>query len=94
MNTIQTSSARFEARVKPDIYALLKQAAELDGRSLTDFIIGAAYKAAKEMLQEADIISLSQRDQLRLAEALNQPFKPNAKLQKAFARHQTLVEPR
>jgi uncharacterized protein (DUF1778 family) len=40
-------TARLEARITPDLQALLKRAAELEGRSVTDFVITAAQEAAR-----------------------------------------------
>jgi len=38
----QGSSARIEARIAPDALAVVKRAAELQGRSVSDFIVAAA----------------------------------------------------
>ncbi len=35
--------ARLEARLPGEIHALLKRAAELEGRTLTDFVVAAAF---------------------------------------------------
>ena len=35
------SVARLEARISNDLHALLKRAAELQGRTMTDFIVSA-----------------------------------------------------
>lgn len=39
-------SARLEARVSPDALAVVKRAAELQGRSVSDFVVVAAREAA------------------------------------------------
>ena len=38
----QCRSARIEARIAPDALAVVKRAAELQGRSVSDFIVAAA----------------------------------------------------
>ncbi len=53
------TTARLEARLPANIYALLKRAAELQGRSLTDFVVSAAHDAAVRAIEEAEIIRLS-----------------------------------
>lgn len=39
----QVTKARLEAKVNLDIYELLKQAAAITGRTLTDFVVSVAY---------------------------------------------------
>ena len=36
------TTARLEARLPADVHALLKRAAEVQGRTLTDFVVTAA----------------------------------------------------
>jgi hypothetical protein len=40
------TTARLEARLPNDVHALLKRAAEIEGRTLTDFVVSAAREAA------------------------------------------------
>jgi uncharacterized protein (DUF1778 family) len=42
-----TSTARFEARISTDLHALLKRAAEIQGRTVTDFVVAAVQEAAQ-----------------------------------------------
>ena len=58
----------------------MKRAAELQGRSLTDFVVSAAHDAAQRAIEEQAILRLSAEDQQRFAEALIQPPAPNAAL--------------
>ena len=91
MATEQTS--RLEARLPPNVYATLKRAAELQGRSLTDFV-SAAHDAAQRAIEEHAILRLSAEDQRRFAEALIQPPAPNAALKHAKRLHLENVEAR
>lgn len=43
---------RLEARMSADKKNLLRNAAELYGRTLTDFVINSAYEAAVRVIQE------------------------------------------
>ena len=61
------STARLEARLPLDVYAFLKRAAELQGRTLTDFVVTAARDAACRTIEEAEIIRLSVEDQRLLS---------------------------
>lgn len=86
--------SRLEARLPASVYALLKRAAELKGRSITDFVVGAAQDAAQRVIEEDGIIRLSAEDQARFAQALLNPPAPNAALKRAMRRHVKNVEVR
>ena len=91
MPTSSTPLARLEARLPAEVHALLKRAAELQGRTLTDFVVSAAHDAARRTIAETDILRLSLADQVRFADALLSPPPPNAALQRAFARRRQLL---
>lgn len=86
--------ARLEARLPASVYALLKRAAEMKGRSLTDFVVSAAQDAAQRVIEEEGIMRLSAEDQARFAEALINPPAPNAALKRAMRRYLEHVEVR
>lgn len=92
MATEQTS--RLEARLPASVYATLKRAARLKGRSLTDFVVSAAHDAAQRAIEEDSLLRLSAEDQQRFAEALINPPKPNAALKQAKRLHLENVEAR
>jgi hypothetical protein len=54
-----TRTARIEARLAPDVLALLKRAAEIEGRSVSEFVVSAAQEAARRAIEDAEIIRLS-----------------------------------
>lgn len=83
-------SARLEARLPLDLHALLKRAAEVQGRTLTDFVLTAAKDAASKAIEESEILRLSVEDQHRFASALIDPPKPSPALRRAFARRRRL----
>lgn len=70
------TTARLEARLPADIHALLKRAAEIEGRSLTDFVVSAAREAARRTIEETEIMRLSVEDQRQIAEAILTKAKP------------------
>lgn len=91
MTTASTKTARLEARITPDLQALLKRAAEIDGRSVTDFVVTAVQDAAERRIEQAQVMRLSLEDQRLFVDALLDPPEPNAALKRAFARHRDLV---
>jgi len=66
-------TARVEARIAPDALAVVRRAAELQGRSVSDFLVAAALKDAQKTIEDAQIIRLSVDDQQRFAELLLNP---------------------
>jgi uncharacterized protein (DUF1778 family) len=84
------STARFEARISTE-HAMLKRAAELQGRTMTDFVVTAVQEAAQRAIEQAEVIRLSQADSQRFAEALLSPPAASPALERAFERHRRLV---
>jgi uncharacterized protein (DUF1778 family) len=85
-----STTARLEARLPAGIHALLKRAAEIEGRTLTDFVVAAAREAACRTVERAEILRLSVEDQRRIADAILNPPKPAPALRRAFKRRREL----
>src|SRR5665647_324539 len=90
MSPIAATTARLEARISFDLHATLKRAAELQGRTMTDFVVSAVQEAAQKAIEQAEVIRLSLADQQCFAQALLSPPEPTPALQRAFARRQKL----
>ena len=90
----RSQSARLEARISPDLHAVVKRAAEIQGRSMTDFVIHALQSAASHAIEQADQVRLAVADQEAFANALISPAKPNAALKRAFAKADRLLASR
>jgi len=84
-------SARIEARIAPTALATVRRAAEIQGRSLSDFVVEAALSAAERTVEAAQIIQLSLADQERIADLLSRPAAPSAALDRAFEAHRRLI---
>ena len=84
-------SARIEARIAPDALALVKRAADLEGRSVSDFVVAAAGEAARCAIEREQVIRLSVADQERFADLLLYPPEPNDALRRAKAAHAALI---
>lgn len=82
-----STTARLEARISTDLHAMLKRAAEIQGRTMTDFVVSAVQDAAQRAIEEAEVIRLSLADQQRFAETLLSPPSPSPALKRAAARH-------
>jgi uncharacterized protein (DUF1778 family) len=93
MSTTPLSSKRLEARISSDLHALLKQAAALEGRTLTGFVINAVQAAVTRSIERAQVVRLSTADQRAIANALISPPSPNKCLKLAFEKRKTLLKP-
>ncbi len=84
-------TARIEARIAPDALATVRRAAELQGRSVSDFVVAAAQDAANRAIEEAQIIRLSVADQRAFADAILNPVPLTAAMERAIARHRRII---
>ena len=87
-------TSRIEARISPDALQVVKRAAELQGRSVSDFVVAAAQEAARRTIEESHLIRLSVEDQARFAELLLNPPEPSHALRRAKEAHGRLVRER
>lgn len=87
-----TRTARIEARIAPDALAVVKRAAEIQGRSVSDFVVAAAQEAAHRTIEETQIIRLSVEDQRAFAEAILNPSPPTPAMERAIERYRTLIK--
>ena len=84
-------TARVEARIAPDALAIVRRAAEIQGRSISDFVVAAAQDAARKTVAETEVIRLSRKAQQQFATLLLKPPKPAPALARAFRRHRSLI---
>lgn len=84
-------TARIEARIAPDVLAVVKRAAEIQGRSISDFVVAAAQEAAKRTIEEAQLIRLSIEDQRAFVDALLNPPPLSPAMKRAKAAHERLI---
>jgi uncharacterized protein (DUF1778 family) len=85
-------TTRIEARITPDNLALVKRAAELEGRSVSDFVVSAARDAAEKRIERTQIIRLSIEDQRAFAEAILNPPKPGPAWRRARQTYRRLIQ--
>lgn len=85
-------TSRLEARIAPDALAVVRRAAELQGRSVSDFVVAAAQKAAHKAIEEAQIIRLAAEDQVRFVDLLLDPPPLVPAMERARAAHRRLTQ--
>ena len=74
---------RLEARISPAQKALFKRAAELEGRTLTDFVVECTSRAARRVVEVNEAITLSARDRESFVKELLNPRPPGRALRSA-----------
>ncbi len=73
-------NSRMSLRIRPEDKALLMRAIAYTHTDLTDFVLRNAVEAARAVIAEAEQVTLSERDSLRVLDALEHPPAPNTKL--------------
>ena len=82
---------RLEARVTHEQKALFQRAAELQGRTLTDFVISSLLETAARTIREMEMIHLSAQESRAFADALLNPKRPKETLRAAANRYRDLL---
>jgi len=83
----QTGESRREAlniRIKPQVRELIDQAAELAGKTRTDFVLDAARRAAEDTLLDRTVLTVSPNMYREFLARLDAPPQPNKRLLKSM----------
>ena len=86
-----SENGRIQLRLEPAEKALIARAAALRHQDLTAFIRGTVLPEAKSVLREAEEVSLSERDSLRVMALLEDPPAPTDRFQRAAKAGQHLA---
>jgi uncharacterized protein (DUF1778 family) len=87
----QSRTARLEARITPDALAVVKRAAEIEGRSVSDFVVAAVQEAAHRTIEETHLVRLSVDDQERFVALLLNPPPLSPAMERAKDAHARLI---
>ncbi len=88
---VAQSLPRITARVDTNTQTLLARAAALAGvSSINSFVLNAAIEKAKQLIEQDQVLKLSEHDAARLAEALDAPAKLHPRLHEAAKRYQDM----
>ncbi len=87
MSVTAQAHERIDLRTTPEIKELIVRAASSAGLSVSAFLLGTAQERAKQILAEAEMITLTSRDWNAFAKALDNTDKPRPKLSAAIKRH-------
>src|ERR1044071_1012002 len=81
---------RFDARLNEDQKTLIQRAADLEGRTMTDFVLHSAEEAAERTIQQRTLLILSARESEAFADALLSSPEPGSVLRKAAQQYKRI----
>lgn len=73
-------NSRLALRVRADDKATLMRAVAIAHTDMTGFVLRHALDAARKIIEQDEHVTLSERDSLRVLDALERPPAPNDKL--------------
>lgn len=79
-------SARLGLRATPEQETVLRRAAEVAHKSLTDFVLDAAYRAAEQTLLDQRLFMVSGSQYQALLDMMDRPESENPGLADLFSR--------
>jgi uncharacterized protein (DUF1778 family) len=85
---------RFDARLNEQQKFLIQRAADLEGRTMTDFVLQSAVAAAEQAVERRARVVLTARETLAFVDAILNPPEPSPTLLKAFREHRKKIGPR
>jgi uncharacterized protein (DUF1778 family) len=80
---------RFDARLNEDQKILIQRAADLEGRTMTDFVLHSAETAAERTIQERSMLILSVRETQAFVNAVLNSAEPGAVLRAAARQYKS-----
>jgi len=81
----RSKTPRFNIRMPENVRAIIDQAAALEGRSTSDFVLTSAVEKARQAIESHQRIVLSREESIAFAELLLNPPKPTDELRAAVA---------
>jgi uncharacterized protein (DUF1778 family) len=96
MNTVHAKThtktvARLEARISQEAKALVQKAADLEGRTLTDFVVASVQAAAYRVIEQHQTLKLSIKDSETFVDAVLNSPQPNNELKAAGLRYKQIM---
>ena len=80
-----------EARITEDQKALIQRAAELEGRSVTDYVVSSVQDAARRTVEAHEVMMLSAAQSRAFVDALLDPPPVGERLRDSVRRHRAAM---
>jgi uncharacterized protein (DUF1778 family) len=87
----KSKAYRFDARLNEEQKILIQRAADLEGRSMTDFVLHSAETAAERTIAERAMLILSARETEVFVDAILNPARPGRVLRAAARRYKSML---
>jgi uncharacterized protein (DUF1778 family) len=78
---------RFDARLNEEQKLLIQRAADIEGRTMTDFVLRSAEMAAERTIKQRALLALTARETEAFVDAILKPAKPGRVLRAAARRY-------
>jgi uncharacterized protein (DUF1778 family) len=86
-----SKSARLDTRITPELHEQLRRVAEVQGRSVSDYVTASLHAAVQRDIAEMEVIRLSREASERFAAMLIDPPAMTPAMKRALRRHRQLV---
>lgn len=83
----KTRNTRLEARISSDQKKCFQHAANLVGRTLSEFVINSTQDAAARVIADNEVIELSRKEQMAFVSSLLKPTESGLRLRQAAKRY-------
>jgi uncharacterized protein (DUF1778 family) len=90
--TAARRTQRIEARISPAALSIVRRAAEIQGRSISDFVVAAAQEVAERTVEKRQMIQVALADYDRIMEVLSKPPKITPGWKRAVKAHRRLIQ--
>lgn len=89
-----TRAYRFDARLNGQQKRLIQRAADIEGRTMTDFVLHSAEQAAERTIEQRALLTLTAQEAEAFIAAILKPAAPGKVLRKAARRYHKAVNVR
>jgi uncharacterized protein (DUF1778 family) len=79
-----TTRRTLNLRIKPELRGLIDRAAQLAGKTRTDFVLEAARRAAEDVLIDRTVFTVSAEAYAEFLVRLDAPLQPNERLRRTM----------
>jgi uncharacterized protein (DUF1778 family) len=82
---------RFDARLNEEQKTLIQRAADLEGRTMTDFVLHSAEQAAERTIQQRTLLIMNARESEAFVNVIFNPPEPGSVLRKAAQQYKDIT---
>lgn len=89
--TPPTRAYRFDARLNKAQKQLIQRAADIEGRTMTDFVLHSAELAAQRTIEQSSVLTLTAEQAEQFVDAILNPAEPGPALRAAARRYKRIM---